>query len=362
MVSVSPADGATGVSIDESIQITFSEDIDPGDVRTTKFKLYENGSERSIGVSLSGSVVTMRYSGELASGSSYEIRIDDAVFDLNQNKMEEEFRSTFTVESSAPEVVSHNISQSQTDVDIHTAVSVTFNEDIDASSINSTTVQLIERNRGTQVDGTYSVSGKTITFTPSEPLREFATDHAVVLYPGIRSTAGGEMVATVDDWVYIFSFFTEDLSEDYFYSVEAVVPLNGSAKFLGIRSTSDYTVVLWNGYSNDSRKQWRFIEQNGTYIFYNRQVENNGDGRFLEGTAPGDGNPSRLTTRAPNGGYYGGQRWNISYVDGRFDEGRVYFRNNFNQGYFSSLNIDAEPVDPPEDHCEWKLVRRGSVN
>ena len=86
MVSTAPAYGATGVSPNCTITVTFSEDMDPGSVNTG-FKLRDNSNNNVAGgMVTSGNTVTFTPSAPLNAGEHYTVNLQ-GLTGLQQNVM-----------------------------------------------------------------------------------------------------------------------------------------------------------------------------------------------------------------------------------------------------------------------------------
>lgn len=83
-----------------------------------------------------------------------------------------------------------------TGVAVNSAISVTFSEAIDPSTVTTSTFQVAG------VTGPVSVNGTTATFTPSSNLG-YNTPYTVTLTTGVKDTAGNTMAAN-----YTWSFTT----------------------------------------------------------------------------------------------------------------------------------------------------------
>jgi hypothetical protein len=106
-----------------------------------------------------------------------------------------------------------------------TNVTVTFSEDIDASSVMTETFILDAEE---PVSGAYTVTGPTVTFNPSSSLSAL-TPYTVTLTTGIRDLAGTALEAE-----YVWSFETThlrpvaDAGPDQTVFVGATVTLDGT--------------------------------------------------------------------------------------------------------------------------------------
>ena len=94
VVSVTPADGATNVTTNASIVVTFSENVDGGTTGLTSFFLTPDPGCLCI-TDVSGNVVTLTTQ-PLAAGTDYMVTVTTAVTDEAGNNLATQFTSTFT--------------------------------------------------------------------------------------------------------------------------------------------------------------------------------------------------------------------------------------------------------------------------
>jgi hypothetical protein len=100
VASVTPADGATNVSLGTSVSATFSEPIAPASVTGTSFVLRDpGGNALAASVSASGSTATLQPSASLASSTTYTATLlsgSSGVKDLAGNALASDFTWSFT--------------------------------------------------------------------------------------------------------------------------------------------------------------------------------------------------------------------------------------------------------------------------
>jgi len=99
-----------------------------------------------------------------------------------------------------PEIVSSDPANGALNVATMKRISATFNEAMDASTINATTFLL--KQGTTAISGTISYSGTTASFTPSSPLAENAV-YTATITKGSKDPAGNAMISD-----YVWSFNT----------------------------------------------------------------------------------------------------------------------------------------------------------
>ena len=102
-------------------------------------------------------------------------------------------------DNTAPTVSSTSPDNNAVDVSIVTAISVTFSEQMDASTVNDTNFTVA--NGGGPVAGTVSYSGTTATFTPTDPL-DLSTPYTATVSTGVTDKAGNPLA---QDYTWTFT-------------------------------------------------------------------------------------------------------------------------------------------------------------
>jgi hypothetical protein len=124
-----------------------------------------------------------------------------------------------------PRGTSTNPLDKVTGVPRNTDVGFTFNEEMDPSTINTSTFYLMQGS--TTVPGTVSYSGKTATFTPSSPLAA-VTSYTATVTTGVKSLTGNPL-ANNNVWSFTTSGSTSGL---------AVVNLGAAGNYVILAKTA----------------------------------------------------------------------------------------------------------------------------
>ena len=103
--------------------------------------------------------------------------------------------NSFTLESLLAGGTDLNGASSATDVDPNANIVASFSTDVDASTANSTNVQLHRDYDGAQIDATVSASGNDVTIDPVDPLGDGTLYH-IELGSGLMGTNGTAFTAT----------------------------------------------------------------------------------------------------------------------------------------------------------------------
>ena len=197
--STDPADGATGVAIDQSISATFSEAMNPSTLSNVTFTL-KDGNRAVVGtVRCTGSTATFTPANDLAPNTAYTARIKPGVKDLAGNPQAANFVWSFTTaaatDTTRPTVISTVPADGATAVAINQTISATFSEAMDPLTISAASF-LLTGPGGALVMGTvaYDVGSRIATLTPATGLAPNAVYSATVT-TGVTDLAGNALAA-----------------------------------------------------------------------------------------------------------------------------------------------------------------------
>ncbi len=210
VISMSPGDNKLDVMVNTQVIATFSEMMDPSTINTQTFFVEdEMGIPVDDAVSYMGVMATFTPSVDLEFDTTYIATLTTGVKDLAGNPLLQDKVWSFTtgmqVDTTAPTVNSTSPEDNDTNVMLSSTVSVTFSEDMDPTTIDSTTFTL---SSNPPVDGavSYDADTKTATFTPSSDL-EFDTTYTATMTTAAADLAGNPLEADV-----IFTFTTTGLT------------------------------------------------------------------------------------------------------------------------------------------------------
>ena len=207
IVSRAPTNGATSQPINTNVVITFSEPMDQATLTTSTITLTPTGG----GAAITGTVTpgagnttaTFNPNADLAYNTSYTVTVTTGVKDVAGNALAAQSTSTFTtlLDTVAPTVTATLPVANATGVSRNTVITVTFNEAMDATTINGTTFTVTA---GGPIVGlvTYNTATRVATFTPSGQLAA-STLHTVTVTTGAKDAAGNSMAVNA-----VFSFTT----------------------------------------------------------------------------------------------------------------------------------------------------------
>lgn len=195
VLKINPSGGATGISTNTAVSVTFTESLNPATVTTGTF-LVSSG-----GVSLPGTVVLSNFnsvgtflpSQPLPALSQINVSLTTGIKDVTGNTMVAPFSSAFTTQSAVdnfrPSVTGTNPYHLQTGVPLNAKIAVRFDERINPATINAGTFTV--SGPAGAVAGVIAVAADqlSLTFTPSQPLLPNAA-HSFTYSTGIKDIAG----------------------------------------------------------------------------------------------------------------------------------------------------------------------------
>ncbi len=196
----SPADSATGVALIVAPTVTFSEAMDTTSINSTTIRL----SETVAGTQVAGAVTyntttriaTFTPSAPLKNNTRYTLTLTTGVKDLAGNTLLATSTSVFTTvaDTIAPTIIATSPVNGTTGVAVGSPVRVTFSEDMDNTTITSTTFRLNVTTGGAAVAGTvsYNAATRVATFTPASTLVA-NTNYTATVTTGVKDVAGNPL-------------------------------------------------------------------------------------------------------------------------------------------------------------------------
>jgi hypothetical protein len=209
VISTVPANGATGVPINQALSATFSAAMTPASVNSTTFTLTGPGAVTVTGVVTyvaAGSVATLTPTSSLTPSTAYTATITTGAMDLGGTALASNYSWSFTTGAASsgtpPTVVSTIPLAGATEVPLNQIVSATFSTAMDPATISSATFTLTGPGT-TAVSGlvAYASVGNTVTFTPQANLAP-STLYTATITTGAKSLAG---IALANNNVWTFT-------------------------------------------------------------------------------------------------------------------------------------------------------------
>ncbi len=346
VTSVTPTNGAGSVAITTAPRVIFSEAMDAATITTGTVRLLDNGVAVSATVSYNAGTrtATITPSSPLANSRSYTISVlggASGVKDVAGNPLSQIFSSTFTTTAAPPQdttpptVTSVTPASGSGSVPVTTAPRVTFSEAMDAATITTGTVRLLDNGMAVSATVIYNAGTRTATITPSSPLANSSSYTISVLggAGGVTDLAGNPLETT-------------------FTSTFTTAPVTVSTSSLWSNSTTPSVVNI--GESDSLELGVRFsANADGliTGIRYYKSAGNTGTHTGKLWSSNGQLLASVTFTGESNSGWQeaqfstpvaitAGQTYVASYFapNGNFSVDRGYFEQSYNRGPLTVQN------------------------
>jgi hypothetical protein len=201
VISTDPLDQATGVAQNKVLAATFSEPMNATTLNGTTMLLKQGANTVAGTVTQTSTTVSFAPSSNLLPGLVYTATITTGVQNLAGVPMANDYVWTFTtLGATAPMVISTDPTHLASNVPRNQVISATFSEPMNAATLNSSTMVLM--NGANVVPGTVNYAGNTATFTPTALLLS-STTYTVTITTGATSMNGINMANN-----YVWTFTT----------------------------------------------------------------------------------------------------------------------------------------------------------
>ncbi|MEW6183577.1 MAG: Ig-like domain-containing protein [Bacillota bacterium] len=198
-----PAEAATGVPVDKTVYVTFSENVQPG-ANYGGIMLRSGETVVTVTYSINGQVLTIDPAQNLNSGTAYAVYVPGgSVRDMAGNSLASDFTLNFTTEADAapPTVTATDPAANATGVPSDKTICVTFSENIQPGT-SYDNIKITYGNNKT-VSATKGINGNILTIDPVANL-SYKTTYTVTVPAGaVKDMAGNALAAD-----YTFSFTT----------------------------------------------------------------------------------------------------------------------------------------------------------
>src|ERR1700733_377760 len=199
VVSTSPANGGINVLVAATISATFSDAMAPATINATTFTVTGPGTAPIAGtVTYAGGTATFTPTSDLPANTLFTATITTGATDITGGPLASNYSWSFMT-GTAPLVISTNPAGGATNVPLAQITTATFNEPMNATTINASTFTLTGTG-GAAVNGTVSYAGNTATFAPSAALTAGVT-YTATITSGAQDLAGNAVIPS-----FIWSF------------------------------------------------------------------------------------------------------------------------------------------------------------
>ncbi len=207
VLHAAPPDGATGVALDGSIDVTFDRLMDTTSVE----QAITLDPAAPVGVAWRGSVVTLTLGPGLAPGTLYTLTIGVSAADTGGSRLRAPFRLSFTTAGSGLGITGVVPADGVAGIGINSPVAVRFDGPIDPISVQGALhvtpavnggVRVISLGRdGSGLGSPSEASGDTLVFIPSIPLAAHTT-YTVTLDPVVYRLGDQTAIARGRTWSF----------------------------------------------------------------------------------------------------------------------------------------------------------------
>lgn len=204
VVSVSPANDSTNVATNATVQVTFSEPMDPTTITSANIGLKNTVTgavvPAIVAYDATNNRATLTPTGPLSNGTNYTLTVTTGVRDAGNNPLASPFTSRFTTvpvaDTTAPTVVSRTPAPGDTLVATTVSPTVTFSEPMLASTITNTTITLAPTSGGAAVAATvtYDATTNTATLNPTADLANNVS-YTLTVTTAVTDVAGNPLAA-----------------------------------------------------------------------------------------------------------------------------------------------------------------------
>lgn len=198
--STSPTSNELGVSVNKVVTITFNQEVDPATITENSITLTGIGPITGI-VTYSGKTASFTPSSPLAENTTYTGRVKTLVKDLMGNALQEDYVWAFTTGLILrPIVESTDPISNATNITLNKVITANFSMPMNVATLDGTTFNV---KQGTNtIAGTIGYSGRTVSFTPLNPLQANTT-YTVTITTGAKNTLGTALGGN-----YVWAFTT----------------------------------------------------------------------------------------------------------------------------------------------------------
>lgn len=201
--SVTPINLSTGVATSSAVTATFNEAMSASTITSSTFSLTPLGGSAvpaTVTYATNGNVATLTPNAQLTNNTTYTATITTGVMSSGNIALASAYSWTFTTAAGpAPTVTAVTPSNGNTGIVITSAVTATFSEAMNSSTITGSTFTLTPQG-GSAIPATVSYNNMIATLTPVSPLA-YNTTYTATITTGVQSSLGAALAAN-DTWSF----------------------------------------------------------------------------------------------------------------------------------------------------------------
>lgn len=206
VISTNPADTASAVSLNKTIDVMFNEAMNASTINALTFTITRGTTPVAGVITYAGTTATFSPANNFLPNTKYTGTVTSGVKDPSGNAMTSNYVWNFTTgagpDVTAPTVISTDPVNAAIGVALNKKVSVTFSEPMDSLSATTSFTLVNTTSGGTLIVGTVSYSGTTAVFSPSANLAANTT------YTGTITTGAKDVTGNAIAGKYVWNFTT----------------------------------------------------------------------------------------------------------------------------------------------------------
>ena len=198
VISVSPANGATGVGPGAPVTLSFNESIAPNTITSANFQLFNGYTNLQAYLTWSSDNRSVTLNTQLPYSSTVTVVVNNGVVDLSGNPITAPFRSSFSTIPTPTSQITPNVTamrpgNGSTGIPVNSAVTLYVSSPVNPSTVQG---QVVVSQNGAAITGAAAVEpgGTAIDFTPDAPFAYNATIQ-VFVQPGATDVNGNPFSA-----------------------------------------------------------------------------------------------------------------------------------------------------------------------
>jgi hypothetical protein len=204
VTATSPAPGATGVTLNQPITVTFSQQMSPASMSASLILHKPNGTLLSGGATF-GRTVVLRPAVDLRPNTAYTAEVTTEATDLAGVALGHEFEWDFTTgvssDTTKPTVTFTDPANAAVSVPTNQQINAMFSEEMSPGSLTTGTFT-VTKPGGAAIAGTLSYGSGSVTFNPVSSLKS-NTHYIATITTGARDLARNPLAGS-----YVWSFDT----------------------------------------------------------------------------------------------------------------------------------------------------------
>ncbi|KXZ31108.1 hypothetical protein AYB33_15615 [Leptospira santarosai] len=193
---ISPGPNVTGVSLNTSIQVGFSQKLDPSSIQSQTIQLTQGNSVIAGSLTSTEKTLLFNPTSALAASKVYTVRVSKDIKSEEGISLSEDYVWNFTtgsvVDAIAPDLSLRTPAINATLIPNTTSVQVALTETMDCTSVNNGTLTLKNTVTTFYEAGAVACVNSVITFTPTFPLA-YNTTYRVDLFSTAKDLANNTL-------------------------------------------------------------------------------------------------------------------------------------------------------------------------